>query len=184
MTKQINVFSNREDDFTDVTVTFIDDLIESWISKKMFEVLDLDATLGSPGDPEWGFLGKKSVPLGGTTKLQWVPKGSKKTQETTCRIVDSKKFEIFLQAHLLPSNPVPTAKRSGFEPSPSQEPVPDVPPVPNPRMPATVDKPSVQMESLYNDTSFPKENTGSVPGIKPVGSFDGLPETISDTSEE
>lgn len=150
----------------------------------MFERLELGAVPGAPGEPEWGFLGRRSVPLGGTTELQWVPKGCKKAKDTTCRIVDSKLFGIYLQSHLLPSSPLSMAKSSSVESPSSQELIPDLPTSPDPRKPATVDSPPVQTKSLDTDTATSKEDTDHIPRIIPIGSFDGLPETISEKSEE
>ncbi|KAL2071817.1 hypothetical protein VTL71DRAFT_13052 [Oculimacula yallundae] len=168
VTKQVTVYSNKENRWTDVTVTFIDDLIEPWISKKMFEMLDLDAMPGSPesrrrflvteifgvstpkkilGDPEWGFLSKRSVQLGGTTKL---------------------------------------AKQSNNESFLGQEPIPDLPASLNPGSPAPIESFGIPVSerSLQIDTATKKENDDQVPCVEPIGSFDGIPEIISDTSDE
>ncbi len=151
----------------------------------MFERLGLSAIPGAPGEPEWGFLGRRSVELGDTAELQWVPKDCKKVKDTTCRIVDSKHFGIYLQSHLLPSSPLSMAKSSSVESPSSQILIPDLPTSPDSRKPATVDNIPVQTEFLdTTDTAVSKEDTDHVPHIIPIGSFDGLPETISETSEE
>ncbi|KAH6690248.1 hypothetical protein BKA61DRAFT_625745 [Leptodontidium sp. MPI-SDFR-AT-0119] len=180
--KQIKVFSNK-DDWTEVTATFVDDLVEAWISKDVFEHLELDAFPGTPGDPEWGVLGMKSVPLGGTTDLQWFPKDCKKVKDTRCRIVESKDFEVYLQSHLLPSNGSSGSKSSSVEIPSSPKLIPEPPASPLRKL-AMVDSPPIQKDPLDTDTATLKEDIDRVSGIVPKGSFDGLPENISETSVE
>jgi hypothetical protein len=181
--RQIKVFSQRANDWTEVTATFVEDLIEAWISKETIENLKLDAIPGSPGDPKWGLLGRRSVPLEGTTELQWFPKDCKKVKDTTCRIVDSKLFGIYLQSHLLPPSPS-SAERPGRVVSPSSSELnPDLHISP-PRKFATVDNPLVLDEPLDTDTVTPKEEIVHESGTPSIGSFDGLPDTISETSKE
>ena len=178
------VFSQKGGDWTEVTATFVDDLVEAWISKDIFEQLQLDLIPGSPGDPEWGFLDKKSVSLGGRAELQWFPRERRKVKDTTCRIVDSKRFGIYLQAHLLPSSPESEEKPGRVVASSSPEVKIYLPTSPPRKHPKVGGDSPLSGETLDTGTVNSKDAGEQNRGNASLGSFDGLPETISETSDE
>lgn len=183
--RPIVVFSQRAEEWTEMTATFVGDLIEAWISKDIFEQLQLDNIPGSPGDPEWGRLDKKTVSLGGTTELQWFAKakGCRKSKYTTCRIVDSKHFGIFLQSYLLPSSPTSVARPERVASPSIPDAIPDMPASP-PRKLAIVHNPPVPEQPPSTEDVVSEEESDYESGTASIGSFDGLPDTIKETSKE
>ncbi|KAK0123908.1 hypothetical protein ONS95_008900 [Cadophora gregata] len=181
--RQIKVCSDRFKIWTEVTATFVDDLMEAWISKEMVKELDLEAIPRSPGDPEWGLLGRRSVPLEGTTELQWYPKDCRRVKDTTCRIVDSKDFGIYLHSRLLPASPVSVNTSIAIESRSIPEPIPSLPVSP-PRKIATADNVPFPEKASDTDTVIWRGESDQEASAASIGSFDGLPESISETSDE
>ena len=94
------MYSDREKTYTEINASVVKDLDECWISEEVVERLELKRRPNLTGKTEYGCLGLQSFKFRGTVTLQWLCKSN--SQPTTCRIVPSKIFEIYLPYSLLP----------------------------------------------------------------------------------
>lgn len=114
--------------------------------------------------------------------MRWFPKKVKKSRNTTCRVVDSSLFGIYLPAPLLPSSSVTVAVSSSAEVPSREETGGGLPGFSSLKNLDGLDQ--GQEEVLNIDTATTQEEPEQFQAISPQGSFDGLRETISETSDE
>jgi len=118
----------------------------------------------------WGHLENLTVEFLGTAELQWSQKNGSHchcSQFTTCKVVDSEAFNVFLKISLLPElgTQVPVA-----EDSPSAQILPDERPVPNLSELSLSQVPPPESSPKFSSANVPSPDHPSTP--TKVGAFD------------